>query len=250
VRITSAEWKGGRWTNGVLLASLALFAHGIAFVALTIAVGRPGRPLQLPPRVASRAQPEHLRFVAPASPAPTLRNGSIGGDRPQRRVTADIPRGTRMQSPPTDTGASVTAALSASSPTVRPTVGSLAIPLPVDPRLLVLPGSANNGPEARLHDINVSIASGVRGVNDSIARYRRGWTVGDSTHRLGIAPCGVEVWVVCIPFGVGDMPNPARTGTGIDLKRAADDAEVRAAIARIRAKDSKSTDGAPEPAGP
>jgi hypothetical protein len=53
---------------------------------------------------------------------------------------------------------------------------------------------------------------------------------------LGIAPCGVEVWVVCIPFGVGSMPNPATTRSGIDPTRAANEAEVRAAIARIRAK--------------
>jgi hypothetical protein len=249
VRITSAEWKGGRWFDGVLLVALALFAHGIVFVALSIAVGRPGTPLKLPARVASRAQPEHLRFVAPASPARTLPNGPIGGHSPQRRLTAEIPRGPLRQ-PPADTGASVSPVAAASPPAVGATVGSLAIPLPVDPRLLVVPGSANNGAEARLHDVTVLIASGVRIVNDSIARYRRGWTVGDSTHRLGIAPCGVQVWVVCIPFGVGDKPNPARTGSGIDLKKAADDAEVRAAIARIRGKDSTSSDGAPEPTGP
>jgi hypothetical protein len=241
--------EGGRWFNGVLLASLALFAHGIAFVALSIAVGRLGTPLERPQRVASRAQPEHLRFVVPASPAPTLRNGSIGGDRPRRRLTADIPRGTPMQ-PPADTGSSVTAVPPASPPAVGPTVGSLATPLPVDPRLLVVPGATNNMADTRLHDVNVAIASGVRAVNDSIARERRGWTVGDSTHRLGIAPCGIEVWVVCIPFGLGSMPNPATANTGIDLARAANEAEVRAAIARIRAKDNKSSDGAPAPTGP
>jgi hypothetical protein len=67
---------------------------------------------------------------------------------------------------------------------------------------------------------------------------------------LGIAPCGVEVWVVCIPFGLGSMPNPATAQTGIDLARAANEAEVQAAIDRIRAKDSKSSDGAPGPAAP
>jgi hypothetical protein len=249
VRIASAEWKGRRRFNGVLAASLALFAHGIAFVALSIAVGRLGTTLKRPPRLASRAQPERLRFVTPASPAPTLLKGSIGSDRPQRRLTADIPRGTVVQ-PPTNTSASVPTAPPASPSAVGPTVGLLATALPVDPRLLVVPGAANNMADARLHDVNVAIASGVRAVNDSIARKQRGWTVGDSTHRLGIAPCGVEVWVVCIPFGLGSMPNPATEQTGIDLARAANEAEVQAAIDRIRAKDSKSSDGAPGPAGP
>jgi hypothetical protein len=249
VRIASAEWKGRRRFNGVPAASLALFAHGIAFVALSIAVARLGTPLKRPPHLAPRAQPERLRFVTPASPAPTLPRGSIGSDRPQRRSTAHVPRGTLAQ-PPTDTSASVPTAPPASRPAVGPTVGVLATPLAVDPRLLVVPGSANNMTDARLHNVNVAIASGVRAVNDSIARKQRGWTVGDSTHRLGIAPCGVEVWVVCIPFGVGSMPNPATTQTGIDLARAANEAEVQAAIDRIRAKDSKSSDGAPGPAAP
>jgi hypothetical protein len=234
----------------VVLVSLALVAHGVAFVVLSIAVGSHGTPLTLPTRVAPRAvQLEHLRFVATEIPAPTVRHGAIGAGRQQPRVTAAVPRGTPVR-PPTDTGASVSAVSPASAPAVAPTVASLAIPLPVDPRLVVVPGSANNVADARLHDIRVSIASGVRGVNDSIARYRRGWTVGDSTHRLGIAPCGVEVWVVCIPFGVGSMPNPATTHTGIDPTRVANEAEVRAAIARTRAKDSKSSEGAPEPTGP
>jgi hypothetical protein len=247
VRITSAEWKGRRWFNGVLLASLALFAHGIAFVALSIAVGRLGTPLKLPPRVASRAQPEHLRFVAPARPAPTHRNGAIGGARPQRRLTADIPRGSLMQPRPTDTGASVTAVPPASPPAVGPTVGLLATPLPVDPRLLVVPDAASNMADTRLHYVNAAIASGVRALEDSAARERRRWTVGGSTYRFGIAHCGIVVGVICIPFGFRSMPNPA---TEIDPKRTADDAEVRDAIARIRAKNSKSSDGAPEPPGP
>jgi hypothetical protein len=222
----------------VLLASLALFAHGIAFVALSIAVGRLGTPLKLAPRVASRAQPEHLQFVAPATPAPTLRNSAIGGTRPQRRLTADIPRGTLMQPPPTDTGASVTAV-------------PLATSLPVDPRLLVVPGAANNIAVTRLRQVNAAIASRVRVLEDSVARARRRWTVGvDTAHRFGIANCGIVVDVICIPFGVGSMPNPATSGTGIDLKHAADEAEVRAAIARIRPTGSKSTDGTPEPTGP
>jgi hypothetical protein len=240
VRITSAEWKGERWFNSV---PLALFAHGIAFVALSIALARPGTPLKLPPRVASRAHAEHLRFVAPASPAPTLRNGPIGRHAPQRRLTTDIPRPTLT---PPDTNTSITAASLPSSPAARPTVGALATALAVDPRLLVVPGAMT---DTRLHDVNLAIATGVRAVNDSLARIRRGWTVGDSTHRVGIAPCGVEVWVVCIPFGLGSMPNPARPRIGIDPTRA-NEAEVRAAIARIRAKDSQSSGGAPEPAGP
>jgi hypothetical protein len=120
----------------------------------------------------------------------------------------------------------------------------------VDPRLLVVPGSANNMADARLHDVNVASASGVRAVKDSIARQQRGWTVGDSKHRLGIAPCGVEVWVVCIPFGLGSMPNPATAPAGIDPTLAANEAEVQAAIDRVRAKNSKSSDGTPGSAGP
>jgi hypothetical protein len=249
VRITSAEWKGGRPFDGVLLASLALLAHGIAFVILSIAIGRPGAPLTLRPRVASAAQPEHLRYVVPAIPVPAVRHRAIGPLKPQPRVTAGIPRGAPVR-PRTDSGAHVAAGLAASAPAVAPTAGFLVTPLPTDPRLLVAPGSANNGADTRLYAVNASIAFGVRAVNDSIARKQRGWTVGDSTHRLGIAPCGIEVWVVCIPFGVGSMPNPATSQTGIDLTRAATEAEVRAAIARVRAKDSTSRDGAQEPAGP
>ena len=155
-----------------------------------------------------------------------------------------------MQPPPTDTGAFVTAVPPASSPAVGPTAGLLATPLPVDPRLVVAPGSADNAIDTRVRDGTAAIASEVRAFRDSVARARRRWTVGvDTTHRFGIANCGIVVDVICIPFGFQSMPNPATAGTGIDLKRAADDAEVRAAIARIRAKDSKSSDGAPEPPG-
>jgi hypothetical protein len=251
VRITSAEWKGGRWRDDVALASLALFAHGIAFVVLSIALGRRGTPLPLSPRVASRVQPEQLRFVAPASPAPALRHGSIGGDRAPRRSTADIPGGAAMQ-PLTDTGASFTAAAapSASSPAGGATAGALANPLSVDPRLLVAPGSANNVVDTRPRTANAAIASGVRAFNDSLARARRRWTVGvDTTHRFGIANCGIVVDVICIPFGFGSMPTPG-SPIGGDPRRTANEAEVRAAIARIRARNSPSSDGAPERAGP
>jgi hypothetical protein len=249
VRITSAEWKGGRWFDDVLLASLALFAHGIAFVALSIALERRGTPLRLPARVASHVQAEHLRFVAPASPVPALRKGSTGGDRAPQRSTADIPRGAVMLSP-ADTGAPFTAVPSASSPAAGATVGSLTIPLPVDHRLLVVPGSANNVVDTRPHTANAAIASSVRAFNDSLARARRRWTVGvDTTHRFGIANCGIVVDVICIPFGFGSMPNPG-SPLGGDPKRTAEEAEVRAAIARIRARNSPSSDGAPGPAGP
>ena len=243
MRITSLERKRDRWFNGVLLTSLALFVHGIVFFALSLAVGRLGTPLKRPPRLASRARPEHLQFIAPASPAPTLRDGSIGGDRPRRRLRADIRRATLMQRPPADTGAFVNAVPPAPSPAVGPTVGLLATPLPVDPRLVVMPRSANNAVDSRVRDGNVAIASEVRAFRDSAGRARRRWTVGvDTTHRFGIANCGIVVDVICIPFGFQSMPNPATAASGIDLKRTADDAEVRAAIARIRAKASKSSD--------
>jgi len=56
--------------------------------------------------------------------------------------------------------------------------------------------------------------------------------------------------VVCIPFGLGSMPNPATEQTGIDLARAANEPKSKPRSIAIRAKDSKSSDGAPGPAGP
>ena len=226
------HWNGwGRWFKSALLASLA---HGIALVALCIAVGRLGTPLQLRPRVALRAQAEHLRFVAPASPAPALPNGSIGGHRRQRRLAADIPRGTLMP-PPTDTDASVTAAGPAPAAAVGPRMGMLASVLSADPRLTVVSSATDNLTEAREREVNAAIASRVRAVQDSAARARRRWTVGvDTTHRFGIASCGIVVSVICIPFGFHSMPNPASAQTGIDPTSTAREAEVRAAIARIR----------------
>jgi hypothetical protein len=115
----------------------------------------------------------------------------------------------------------------------------------------VVPGSGNSVVDIRVRDVNAAIASRVRAYVDSVARARRRWTVGvDTTHRFGIANCGIVVDVICIPFGFRSLPNPASARDGIDLKRVADEAEVRAAIARIRAKDGRSSDGAPEPTGP
>jgi hypothetical protein len=249
VRISSAEWKGGRWFDDVVVASLALVAHGIAFIALSIALGRRGMPLKLPPRVASRVQFEQLRFVVPASQAPALRHGSIGGDRAARRSTLGIPRGGVMQ-PPADTGSSITAVVPASPPAAGVTVGALANPLGGDPRLLVAPGSGDNVATARSRGVNAAIASRVQALADSIVRARRRWTVGvDTTHRFGIANCGIVVDVICIPFAFGSMPSTGSPLAG-DPKRTAEEAEVRAAIGRIRARNSQSSDGRPGPAGP
>jgi hypothetical protein len=139
--------------------------------------------------------------------------------------------------PPTDSGASV-AAVPASPAAVGPTVGVLATVLPVDPRLLVVPSAANSLAEARVREVNVAIASRVRALADSDRRERRRWTVGaDSVHRFGIAHCGIVLDVICIPFVFRSMPNPASAQTGIDPTSTANEAEVRAAIARIRPTD-------------
>ena len=184
--------------------------------------------------MASGAQAEQLRFVAPASPAPVLSKGSIGRHGPQRRLTVDTPRGTLGQ-PATDTGASVAAAGPASAPAVGPRMGMLASALSADPRLTVVPSAADNLAEAPEREVNAAIASRVRAVQDSAARARRRWTVGvDTTHRFGIASCGIVVSVICIPFGFHSMPNPASAQTGIDPASTEREAEVRAAIARIR----------------
>jgi hypothetical protein len=126
-------------------------------------------------------------------------------------------------------------------------VGLLASPLPIDSRLLGVPATADHGAAAGLRDANTSVASRLRAVQDSVRRYQRGWTIGDSTHRFGIAPCGIQVGIVCIPFGVGSMPNPATQGTGIDPTLVAKEAELRAAIARIHARDSVPSAGSSDP---
>ncbi len=233
MRIASAEWRGeGRRITGFLAA---LLVQGVAMVVLSIAVARRGTPIQQRSLLASREESERLRFVAPVVPAPTLEPRGVGGARVRRRLTTDTARAPVAPSH-TDTTAQPVAA--PSPPGVAPLAGRLASPLPVDSRLLVPPNAADIGAAAGLRDANASIASRVRGIQDSLRRYQRGWTVGDSTHRFGIAPCGIEVGIFCIPFGVGSLPNPATQTNGIDLTRASNEAEIRAAIARIHARDS------------
>jgi hypothetical protein len=215
-------------------------------VVLSIAVGRRGTPVQRLSRVASREESEHLRFVAPVVAAPPLPSGAIGGAKARRRPTADVPRAPVAPSH-TDSTARTVAAPAESPAGVAPLAGLLASPLPVDSRLIVPPSAADIGAAAGLRGAKASIASRVRGVQDSVRRYQRGWTVGDSTHRFGIAPCGIQVGIVCIPFGVGSLPNPSTQTNGIDLTRAANEAEIRAAIARIHARDSVPSNGSSGP---
>jgi len=243
VRIPSAEWRGeDRRITGLLAA---LLVQGVALVVLSITVARRGTPVQQRSLRASREQSERLQFVAPVVPAPTPPPGAIGGATVRRRPTAGAPRAPVAPSH-TDTTAQTVAA-PAAAPGIAPLAGLLASPLPVDSRLLVSPNTGDIGAAAGLRGANASIASRVRSVQDSVRRYQRGWTVGDSTHRFGIAPCGIQVGIVCIPFGVGSMPNPASQTNGIDLTRAANEAEIRAAIARIHARDSVPTNGSSGP---
>jgi hypothetical protein len=240
VRITSAEWRGeDRWTAGFLAA---LLVQGAAIVALSIAVARRGTPFQPQSRVASREQSERLRFVAPVTPPPALPPEAAGPARARRRPTAGALRAPVAPSR-ADSTAQPVAAPAASPSGIAPLTGLLASPLPVDSRLFVTPNAAGDGAATRLRGANASIASRLRAVQDSVRRYQRGWTLGDSTHRFGIAPCGIEVGIVCIPFGVGSLPNPATQANGIDLTRASNEAEIRAAIARIRSRDSVPNDG-------
>jgi hypothetical protein len=234
-------WREGRWIDGLVPA---LLVQGVMIVALGIAVGRRGALVLRPSRVAVREHLERLRFVAPVIPAPTRPRGDVGGGKVLRRLSGDVPRAP-VAPARADTAAQMVVGPAASVPAVasaRAVVSAaagLASPLGVDSRLRVVPEVADNAAAARVRDVNAAIASSVRALGDSVARARRRWTLGvDATHRFGIASCGIVVDVICIPFGVGSMPNPATTGTGIDLKHAADEAEVRAAIARIRGRDS------------
>jgi hypothetical protein len=121
----------------------------------------------------------------------------------------------------------------------------------VDRRLLVGPAAASGVADVRVRDANASIVLRVRALEDSAKRHALGWTVGDSTHRFGIAPCGIRISKICIPFGFESMPNPSSLPaySGVD-RNLRDDAEVDAAIARVRAMNSRPSVGPPPRTGP
>jgi hypothetical protein len=231
VRISSREWRRDRWFDGVLLAVLA---HGVAVVALVVVAGPHRTAVERLPRAAVRERDEHLRFVAPTVEASAPRTLAPG---PPHEIPAPV----------RDTGATVATSPAAvpSAPAVMPAAGLLASALPVaDRRLLVGSIAATGVADPRVLNANASIAAGVRAVEDSIRRHERGWTVGDSTHRFGIAPCGIYVGRFCLPFRLSSMPNPRPAFAGVD-RSFERDAEFDSEVARVRAMNSKPSDGSP-----
>lgn len=212
MRITSPEWKGDRWFDGVLFA---LLAHAAAVVVLGVVAGPHGIRVEHPPRVTVSERPEHLRFVAPAVQATVPRTLTHSEPQSRRRLAPTPPR--EPPAPVTDTGATIATSprtAAPSPPDIAPAAGLLASPLPVDRRLLVGPGAASGVADARVREANAFIASRVRAIEDSVRRHALGWTVGDSTHRFGLAACGIALGKICIPFGFGSMPNPSSRRIG------------------------------------
>ncbi|HZS62394.1 MAG TPA: hypothetical protein VFA43_24220 [Gemmatimonadaceae bacterium] len=139
-----------------------------------------------------------------------------------------------------DTGASIAASPVAvpSRPAVASAAGLLAAPLPVDPRLIVGQAVTSNAADVRVRDANASIRARLRVVAESTYRHDLGWTVGDSTHRYGVAPCGIRISKICIPFGFRYMPSSMPSYNGVDRDRARD-AEFGAAIDSARARNDR-----------
>jgi hypothetical protein len=244
MRITSREWQGPRWRDGL---SFGVLAFGAMVVILSVLTGQHRTGVTRGPRVTFRERPEYLRFVAPAIPAPVPRTLAQGDPQARRRLTPLPLHETPV--PMRDTGAAVAAAPEAapSPPAAVPAAGLLASPLPVDRRLLVGPAAVASGvADPQVPNVNEGIALAIRALDDSVRRHARGWTVGDSTHRFGIAPCGIDVGKFCIPFRVGSMPNPSSSPAYSGLDRIMQQhAEVDAAIARARARSAKPGDGPP-----
>ena len=233
VRISSREWQGDRWFLGV---PIALLAHGVAVVALGVVVGRQhGTRVERAPRVTLPERVEDLRFVAPP----------VSATVPRRHTTlSSLPE---TPAPERDTAAAIASSPGAvpSPPAVVPSAAApaaslLASPLLPDRRLVVGPVAAGGVADVRVRDANASIAMRVRAVQDSVRRHDLGWTVGDSTHRFGLAWGCIAVDKICIPFGLASMPNPAAVPaySGVDRNRE-DDAAFAAAVARARAMNSK-----------
>jgi hypothetical protein len=134
-------------------------------------------------------------------------------------------------------------AAAAPSPAVAaPAASLLSSPLATDRRLLVLGPAATSGTaDQRVRDANASIVSRLHAIDDSIARHNRRWTVGDSTHRFGVASCGIYLSTICIPFGFSYLPVSSQQFNAVDRKRG-DDGEVDAAIDRVRAMNSRPRD--------
>jgi hypothetical protein len=248
VRISSREWQGDRWFDGVLFA---LLAHGVAVVVLGVVAEQHGTRVERSPRVTLRERVEHLRFVAPAVQATVPRTLAHSDPQSRRRLTSSPPRET--PAPVRDTGAAIATSPGAvpSPPALVPAAGLLASPLPGDRRLLVGPAAPSGVADTRVRAANASIASRLRAIEDSAKRHALGWTVGDSTHRFGLAACGIALSRICIPFSFGaiSMPNSLPAYSGVDRARG-DDAEVDAAIDRVRAMNSRPRDGPPPRTGP
>lgn len=223
--------------NSVLLA---LLAHGVAVVVLGVVAGQHGTRITRSPRVTVSEHPEHLRFVAPAVHAPVPRTLVQSNPQARRPLTPNPPRET--SAPARDTGA----AIATSPPAVAPAARVLASPLPGDQRLIVGPAAASGVADMRVRAANASIVSRLRAIDDSAKRKALGWTVGDSTHRFGLAECGIAISKICIPFGFSSMPNraPVPAFSAVDRNRD-DDATVGAAIDRVRASQSKPSDSLP-----
>lgn len=147
--------------------------------------------------------------------------------------------------PARDTGAAIATTPGAvpSTPAVAPAPagGLLASGLSVDRRLLVGPAAAGGVADVRVREANASIVAGLRAYADSVRRHDYRWTVGDSTHRFGIAKCGIALSRICIPFGFSYMPSSAPAFSAVDRNRG-DDADLGASIARVRARNSKPGD--------
>ncbi len=205
MRIASPEWRRDRWFDGVLFA---LLVHAVAIAVLAIMAGPHATRVAHTRRATVGERLEQLRFSVPAVPAPVPRTLAHGGS-PSRRHAAPIPP-LVPSAPVQDTDASI-ASSPAEVPSPAATVaaaGLLAAPLLSDGRFLVGPAAASGVADARVRDANASIRSRLREVQDSIRRHNIGWTVGDSTHRFGVAPCGIRISKICIPFGFGSMPKP------------------------------------------
>ena len=248
MRISSREWQGDRWFDGVLFA---LLAHVVAVVVLAVVAGQHGTIVKRSPRVTVSGRAEHLRFVAPAVQPTVPRTLAHSDPQSRRPLTPSPPRET--PAPARDTGAAIVASPSVvpSPPAVVPAAGLLSSPLPGDRRLLVGPAAASGVADVRVRAANASIVSRLRALEDSAKRRALGWTVGDSTHRFGLAACGIALSKICIPFGFGSMPTPSALPvySGVDRARG-DDAEVNAAIDRVRAMNSRPSDRPPPRTGP
>ena len=241
MRITSPEWRRDRWFDAVLFA---LLAHGVAVVVLVIVAEQHGTQVKRSPRVTLIERAEHLRFVTPAVQA-VPRTLAHSDPQSRRPLTPSPARET--------TGAAIATSPSAvpSPPAVAPAAALLASPLLADPRLVVGPAAASGATDPRVRAANASIASRLRALDDSAKRHALGWTVGDSTHRFGIAPCGIAISRICIPFGFSSMsmPSPLPAYSGVDRARK-DDAEVDAAIDRVRSMNSRASVVPPPRTGP